>query len=146
MRLALLLHRQYAPYQKWLGTAFGGCRTPTTSRRSCTPRCTLPTRTVARQRWERPTGASPTATTPPASRRCSIPVSRDYHARPAQVLMADRFVRATLAAVHDPWLRSLPLIGAVDQFVDSTDLLRDPDLWQRAASAYGSISPAPDQQ
>ena len=33
------------------------------------------------------------------------------------------FVEACLAHVTDPWLRSLPLVGSVDQVADSTDLL-----------------------
>jgi hypothetical protein len=39
------------------------------------------------------------------------------------VLVAERFVTATLDAVDDPWLRALPLVGTVDQVADSTDVL-----------------------
>ncbi|MFZ0214607.1 MAG: hypothetical protein WAM30_01570 [Candidatus Dormiibacterota bacterium] len=37
---------------------------------------------------------------------------------------ADRFADACAATVQDPWLRKLPLVGSVDQFVDSTDVLQ----------------------
>jgi hypothetical protein len=70
------------------------------------------------------------------------PGIRDYHARPAQVLLADRFAQAALAEVRDPWLRDLPLIGAVDQFIDSSDVLTRPEMWRRAASVYGPTGPA----
>ena len=146
MRLALLLHRQYAPYQKWLGTAFG--RLPHTD--------DLPAQLHAAVHAPDPDRRQAGLA---AAYRCIAdrhnaaaitpvldPRVRDYHGRPAQVLMADRFAQATLAAVDDPWLRGLPLIGAVDQFSDSTDLLRDPELWRRAASVYGGTSPAPDQE
>ena len=49
-----------------------------------------------------------------------------FYSRPFRVLGSSRFVEACLERVSDPWLRSLPLIGAVDQFVDSTDVLSDP--------------------
>jgi hypothetical protein len=52
--------------------------------------------------------------------------------------MAERFADASLEAVHDPWLRSLPRVGAVDQFVDSSDVLADPRLWRRAAGVFGA--------
>jgi hypothetical protein len=64
------------------------------------------------------------------------PEVRTYHGRPARVLMAERFVEAWLEAVEDPWLRRLPLVGAVDQFVDSTDVLQDPRLCRSLAAVY----------
>jgi hypothetical protein len=39
------------------------------------------------------------------------------------VLHAERFAEALLASVPDPEIRALPPVGAVDQYVDSTDLL-----------------------
>jgi hypothetical protein len=56
----------------------------------------------------------------------TLPVSPEgslFHGRPFLVLGSHRFVDACLAQVQDPWLRSLPLVGAVDQVVDSTDAL-----------------------
>jgi hypothetical protein len=51
---------------------------------------------------------------------------RLFHGRPFRVLGSGRFVDACLACVTDPWPRSLPPVGAIDQFVDSTDLLSYP--------------------
>jgi hypothetical protein len=48
---------------------------------------------------------------------------RRFYGRPFLVLASSRFVDACLERVRDPWLRSLPPLGAVDQFVDSTDVL-----------------------
>jgi hypothetical protein len=58
------------------------------------------------------------------------------------VLLAERFADASLQAVQDPWLRGLPMVGAVDQFVDSSDVLTDPELCRRAASVYGPATEA----
>ena len=54
------------------------------------------------------------------------PTVRFFYARPFRVLGSGRFVDACLAEVSDPWLRSLPLVGAIDQLSDSTDVLSDP--------------------
>jgi hypothetical protein len=50
--------------------------------------------------------------------------------------MADRFTVACLATVSDPVLRTLPLIGSVDQVVDSTDVLQAPATYRRLAALY----------
>jgi hypothetical protein len=47
------------------------------------------------------------------------------------VLGSARFVDACLERVEDEWLRSLPLVGAIDQFVDSTDVLSSPETARR---------------
>ncbi|MDQ3671180.1 MAG: hypothetical protein M3364_01900, partial [Actinomycetota bacterium] len=52
-----------------------------------------------------------------------------FHERPFRVLGSGRFVDACLERVSDPWLRSLPLTGAIDQFVDSTDVSSKPDVF-----------------
>ena len=51
------------------------------------------------------------------------PETRLFYRRPFRVLGGDRFAEACLAAVQDEWLRGQPLVGSVDQFVDSTDVL-----------------------
>jgi hypothetical protein len=50
--------------------------------------------------------------------------------------MADRFAETCLATVDDPELRALPLIGAVDQVVDSTDVLSAPAVYRRLAAMW----------
>jgi len=51
------------------------------------------------------------------------PRPRPFWDRPYQVLGAGRFTTALLARITDPDIRHLPLLGAVDQFIDSTDAL-----------------------
>ncbi len=71
------------------------------------------------------------------------PTVRPFFGRGFLVLMSDRFVDACLARVTDPWLRALPLVGSVDQLVDSTDVL---SVAARAAQlcALYEAEPAPD--
>jgi hypothetical protein len=56
------------------------------------------------------------------------PKRRPYHTRPFLVLHAERFAHALARTVTDPDLRRLPLVGSVDQWADSTDLLSRPGL------------------
>ena len=47
---------------------------------------------------------------------------------------------ACMERVQDPWLRSLPPIGAVDQWCDSTDVLSKPAVLRHVAAIYGKLS------
>lgn len=49
---------------------------------------------------------------------------RQFHDRPFLVLDAGRFAAALRERIDDLWLRGLPALGAVDQYLDSTDALR----------------------
>ena len=125
MRLGFLMERRYAPYIKWLGTAF--------AQLSCAKRLGPILLEVLRaSTWperEKHLGAAyelmaglhnalgitqplPIAVTP-------------FWDRPFQIIHGDRFVDAIRAAIQDPEVRALPEhLGSVDQFVDSTDALR----------------------
>jgi hypothetical protein len=136
MRLALLLDRAYAPYQKWLGTAFARLRHTND----------LPTHLTAAlnaRDTTRREDALAEAYTALADRHNKAglteriePSIGNYFQRPARVLMADRFVDSCLATVTDPDLIGLPLIGTIDQAVDSTDLLDSPDDSRRLVHLY----------
>jgi hypothetical protein len=45
-----------------------------------------------------------------------------------------------MQTVTDPALRALPLIGAVDQFVDSADVLSSPPLYRRLVAAWPGLA------
>jgi len=129
MRLALLLDRRYAPYGKWLGSAFAaldhGDGLDEHLRAALTGSFDGAYIAVARRH-------NALGITEPVE-----PTLRPFHGRPAHVLDADRFVRACLATVTEPTLRALPLIGAVDQWVDSTDVLSDPGVYRRLVTNFG---------
>ena len=59
-----------------------------------------------------------------------------YYNRPCPVLGAGRFTDACRRSVTDGWLNQLPLVGAVDQLADSTDLLASTDLPSRMRALY----------
>jgi hypothetical protein len=124
MRLCLLMARVYPPYGKWLGSAF--------ARLSCGARLgpvllagDLPAA------YELVAGLhNDLGLTEPVD-----PSTRLFHDRPYRVLGADRFAAALMSTVADPDLRALPPVGAIDQFVDSTDALVRPALRRRLATA-----------
>ncbi|MGF1425632.1 DUF4037 domain-containing protein [Kitasatospora sp. LaBMicrA B282] len=128
MRLCLLLGRRYAPYGKWLGSAFGqlpvaekltpslqGALAATEYRQRATHLCNA-YEVVAALHNE-------TGLTEPLATTC-----RRYHGRPYRVLFAERFANAVAETVTDARLRLLPRIGNVDQWADSTDLLGSQEL------------------
>jgi hypothetical protein len=114
MRLQLLMHRRYPPYEKWLGTAFARVR-PHGLR---PPFSDLTLRRAYTDAAETHNALGLTAPLDPST--------RPFHDRPFQVLDAGRFAAALLAGVADPEVLGLPAIGAIDQFADSVDLAGDP--------------------
>jgi hypothetical protein len=66
------------------------------------------------------------------------PTVRHFHSHQFLVLGSERFVDACLGAVSDPWLRALPRIGSIDQFVDSTDVLSFAPNAARLRSMYAT--------
>jgi hypothetical protein len=139
VRFCFLLERRYAPYSKWLGSAF----IQLDAAAEVGP--ALERAMAAAAYAERETAL--VAAFEAVARRFNAlgitaeveePTVRPFHTRPFRVLMAERFVAACLAAVDDEWLRSLPLIGGVDQFVDSTDVLERPAAARRLRDLYGT--------
>ena len=136
IRLAFLLERRYAPYSKWLGTAF---------RRLDAYEDLGPTLAAALSAGGYATRerALIDAAEAFARRHNALgitesvdPSARFFYNRPFRVLGSRRFVDACLARVQDPWLRSLPLVGGIDQLSDSTDVLSVPAAAGRVAGFY----------
>ncbi|MFE9452019.1 DUF4037 domain-containing protein [Streptomyces sp. NPDC006739] len=135
MRLCLLMNRRYPPYSKWLGSAFA--RIPQAA--ALTPDFTA---VLAATDWhtrERHLSGAYEAVAD-LHNRLSLtdpvdPATRPYHSRPFQVLHAERFTAALTARIGDPAVRALPAVGAVDQFIDSTDVLDRPELSRAATRA-----------
>jgi hypothetical protein len=131
MRLALLVARRYAPYAKWLGTAFARLEHADRLDRFLADAVRapdLPTREAA-------LGMAYEALARRFNELGLIepvdPELRQFHNRPARVLMAYRFADPCLASVTDRTLRALPPIGAVDQVVDTSDALLHPEVFRR---------------
>jgi hypothetical protein len=123
MRLQLLQNRRYPPYNKWVGSAVA--RLPDAPH--LLPR--LARVMSARTSEEREDALA--ALYEDAARtqnRLELapfvdPTTRGFHDRPFRVLRADRFADALRASIADPAIAQLPLVGAVDQWVDNTTAL-----------------------
>ena len=143
MRLCFLLERRYAPYSKWLGTAFGRLEAAGTVG-------PLLTAAMAADRWPAAEEALVAAYQEVATRHNRLgltepldPAPRQFFDRPWLVLDADRFAVACLDAMADRRLASLQPIGAIDQFVDSTDVLGfRPALCRQIGRVYDATGPA----
>jgi hypothetical protein len=139
MRLALLMQRRYPPYSKWLGTAFAQLQCAPTLGPALSDALTAVD-------WPQREDALCVAYEQLARVHNQLglaeqvePTIRLYYDRPFRVLAADRFADATRLAITDAEVLALPPhIGAVDQFVDSTDVLSAAD---RARAAALSLQP-----
>ncbi|MFJ8884604.1 DUF4037 domain-containing protein [Streptomyces sp. NPDC102402] len=123
MHLCHLLERRYAPYGKWLGSSFGGL--PVAGTLGPMLRGALAA-TEYPAREAHLCAAYEAVASLQNSSGLIAPVDpgrRPYHARPFLVLHAERFAHALALTVTDPDLQALPLVGGVDQWADSTDLL-----------------------
>jgi Domain of unknown function (DUF4037) len=140
VRLALLMGRRYAPYSKWLGTAFAELPDPDglgSSLAEAMAADALTEREGALGRAYQLLGERFNALSPDSCLDTSL---RPFHDRPAWVLGAGRFAAASLERVDDPVLAGLPLVGAVDQLLDCTDVLADPALTSLMRCYYDALA------
>lgn len=138
IRLCFLQERRYAPYAKWLGSAFRALDAGPELKESMSAALTaddIDVREVAL-----------VAIAEALARRHNMlgltaPVdesARLFHSRPYRVLGSQRFVEACLEAVGSARLRALPLVGGIDQWVDSTDVLSESHVFPEVGIVYGS--------
>ncbi len=137
MKLSFVLARQYAPYTKWFGAAFarleiavrlqpilldvlGAVDWPTRERHLCAAYEML----ARVHNTLNITEVGPTQVT-------------RYYERPFWVIGGGRFAELTCAAIRDPAVLALPPnMGAIDQFVDSTDVLSNPGMFNRLKTVF----------
>lgn len=126
MRLYFLMERQYTPYAKWFGTAFA--RLP-----GADVLIPLLKRVLVAPTWtERQEFLAP-AYEIIATKHNTLQITEMldpkvsyFHERPFLVIGGGRFVNAIREKITDPVVMRIAgrkLIGSVDQFSDSTDLL-----------------------
>jgi hypothetical protein len=137
MKLCFLMERRYAPYDKWLGTAF--------RRLACGPDLQPLLASVL--------DAGTYAVTEPRLVRIyqrlgemhnSLGVTgpldsspRQFFSRPYTVMRSDRFANALLRAVQGDELRAIPVrMGGIDQLIDNTDFIESPSEYQKVVSLY----------
>ena len=122
MRLVLLMAKSYPPYSKWLGTAFA--RLPHAP--ALTPHLSA---ALAATAWPAREHHLATAYELVASWHNDLGLTepqstgtRPFHDRPFRVLDARRFGEALLPGIADPAVRELYPVGAIDQYIDCTDV------------------------
>jgi hypothetical protein len=137
MRLCFLMERQYAPYIKWLGTAF--------ARLDCAGQLApIFTRILNAQAWQEREEHLSSAYECVARMHNDLGITdplptqvSPFHDRPFLVIHADRFADAIRARVASEEVRAMPVnLGAIDQCVDSTDVLDYPERFDRLKILY----------
>jgi hypothetical protein len=136
VRLVLLMQRRYPPYSKWLGSAFA---------RTAAATDVAPLLAAAMTAASWPERESYLASAYEAAARLhnaigvtpplDPAVRPTYYDRPYRVIEAERFGRALREKISDERVRALPLIGAVDQFIDSTDAIGNAAVLRSAVAA-----------
>jgi hypothetical protein len=124
MRLAMLMERHYPPYAKWFGTAFAR----THAADSLNPALW---RALRAEEWPERDRALAEAYEILATMHNRLDLTepldtrvQPFYGRPFNVLYAERFSQALLAQISDERLRNIPaLMGSLDQWADSTDVL-----------------------
>jgi hypothetical protein len=128
MRLCFLMERQYAPYIKWLGTAFAELEcaaqlSPVLARALAAPLWQERERHLSQAYEQVARMHNDLGITPPLPAQVS-----PFHSRPFLVIHAERYADAIHAAITDEQVLALPQhLGSIDQYVDSTDVLDDPE-------------------
>jgi Domain of unknown function (DUF4037) len=136
MRLTMLMRRRYPPYSKWLGTAF--------ARLPGVPDALAPLLSAALgsrawpDREQNLCAAYETVARMHNDLGLTIPVevaTRPYYDRPFRVIDAGRFAVSLRDSIASDEIRRLPITGAIDQFVDSTDALGEISLLRTTIAA-----------
>jgi hypothetical protein len=139
MRLCFLMEKQYAPYQKWLGTAFAKLN----AAEKLQP--ILRNVLVAEIWMDRQTHlASAYENVAQLHNRLGITpplptTAKDFFGRPFKVISMGQFSSALKAEIRDAAVKKIAskrLIGGIDQYTDSTDLVEDKSLRPTLRNLY----------
>jgi hypothetical protein len=138
IKLCFLMERQYAPYSKWLGSAFG--RLGTAGRLAPVLREVL----LAAD-WKSREKHLAKAYSLVARRHNALEITgalpvkaSKYFSRPYLVIHGDEFAGAIFRAIEDPKVKKIKTkIGSIDQFTDSTDVVENLDLCKKLEKVHG---------
>ena len=126
MGLCFLMEKRYAPYPKWFGSAF--------SQLGCAPDLTPHLRqALLAETWKERQHHLCFVYEYVAAKHNKLKITQpipakvsNFHGRPFKVIGGEIYAEAIKATITDKVLQQIaqmPLIGGVDQFSDSTDLL-----------------------
>jgi hypothetical protein len=137
MKLAFLMEKQYAPYSKWLGSAF--------SKLAIGPKLTPVLQDVLLAKtWKTRERKLAEAYSIVARQHNALKITKPlpikvtkYFGRPYLVIHGDAFASAIRDAIRDPVVKSITAnVGSIDQFVDSTDVLEQLSVVKRLSVVY----------
>jgi len=138
VRLWFLFERRYAPYSKWLGSAFK--QLPGSDELGAALSDALAARDFPSREQ-----ALVVAYEMAARRHNELGVTeeldttvRPFYGRPFLTLMSDRIAKACIAQLADSPLTRLPLVGGVD-FADATDLLAHGARARKLRALYAAL-------
>lgn len=137
MKLAFLMEKKYAPYSKWLGTAFAKLKIG--SKLTPALRDVLLAKT-----WKTRERKLALAYSIVARQHNALKITKPlptrvmkYFGRPYLVIHGDAFASAIKKAIRDPKVKRItPNVGSIDQFVDSTDVLEQLSVVRRLGVVY----------
>ena len=137
MNLVFLMEKEYAPYNKWFGTAF---------KKLALSEDLLPLfdAVLSSHHWQQREAIMSQVYLRLAEAHNSLgltpeiqPCITNFHKRPFLVPHTSRFVNALLEAITDPEVLALPRqIGSINQIVDNTDVLENNAHCQSLQSLY----------
>lgn len=135
MKLIFLIERRYAPYAKWLGSAFH--KLPGASQLDAPLQRALSAvdwqdREAALVAGYRAAGELQLARGTPGA---VAPTIGPYFDRPFLVVNADEIAAGLWAQIRDERVRTLAQLGSIDQISDSVTVLSDPRRSRRLASS-----------
>ncbi|HLK25558.1 MAG TPA: DUF4037 domain-containing protein [Caulobacteraceae bacterium] len=135
MRLAFLIEDRYAPYSKWFGTAFaalpsGGEIGPKLDAVLDASDWRARDRALAEAAFA--VGVVQLARGVPGA---IAPRLQPFHGRPFTVVNSEEMIAALIAAIEDPALKRLPVIGGLDQVTGATPVIEAPARARRAMAA-----------
>lgn len=136
MRLHLLMRRRYPPYSKWLGSAFSQLPAAEFLEPILFAAITAPNWADREQNLSQAYEFTARAHNDLGLAEPVDTTLRNYYDRPFRVIDVGAIGAGLRSGIQDPALRQAAPIGAVDQFIDSTDAIGSLELLRVAAEAH----------
>ncbi len=137
VKLCFLMERQYAPYSKWLGSAFDELKIA----KKLSP---VLRQILLSKNWKSREGFLAQGYGIIARQHNALEITKPlpvkasaYFGRPYLVIHGNDFAAAIIEKITDPKVRKIKAnIGSIDQFTDSTDVAENLDLCRKLRMLY----------
>jgi hypothetical protein len=137
VKLSFLMERKYAPYSKWLGSAFSRLKIAKTLK-------PILIKVMQAKTWQPREKSLAAAYSVIARRHNQLKITQPlstqathYYSRPYRVIFAERFAFALKKEIRDPHVKNIRTdIGSIDQFTDSTNVIEDLALGRKLRTVY----------